>query len=352
MLDRLRDLLERRETLVLAGDLIPILSPLAVIPPREETQGLFLGVDDKGRNIYINPFSLPNVHGVLLGTSGSGKSTLARHLIIEARNLGVKTWVIDPHGEDAYRRLFRKTFIVTQDKIDFLYTPGWETKEYASELSRYIEIVYGFRGARNVIRELLLECISENSLLPLERMAREDPDLKRLYDDLNRIYSRDLAIEAIAEESVYFTFPLMVSRELVEISIQILLLLLQGWKRSRGVRNDLEQIVVLEEAHLFTPYLLSLYKEIRKWGYSLIAVSQLPREFDPRIFQLAGFVIILSGSESYVRDISLLFSLNADERDHVLFASHGTALYFRQGDPRPRKVFLKVHPEALSTPPS
>lgn len=348
MLRRLIDLIEKKDVVVLAGDIIPIASPLSIVSPQEETQGILLGVDDKNRTIYLNPYILPNVHGIILGTSGSGKSTLARHLILEFRELGVKAWVLDPHAEEAYERLFSRKFTITEDKINILKIPGWDKEEYSSELSRYIELIYGFKGARNVIRELLLMCIEESTLDPLKKIAAEDPDISRLYDDLKKIHGPDTQIDNLADEDVYFTFPLMFSREFMQLSLQILLLLLQGYRRSRGTVNRLEQIVILEEAHLFSHYLLRLYKEVRKWGYTLISVSQLPREFDSRIYQLSGFVIILSGSESYLRDISLIFSLNSDEQEHVLFAPRGACLYIRQGDPRPRKVFLKIRKEALA----
>ncbi|MGC9107158.1 MAG: helicase HerA domain-containing protein [Infirmifilum sp.] len=344
----LRHLLEKRYVMVLAGDVIPVLSPLAVVPPREEGQGILLGVDDKGRNIYLNPYSLPNVHGVILGTSGSGKSTLSRHIILEARDKGVKAWVIDPHGEEAYKRLFDNSIKMTVDKINILSIPGWSHEEYASELSRYIELIYAYYGSRNVIRKLILRCLKEGSLSPMEKFVDEDPDISRLYDDLIRIHGDAPTIAELSDRDIYFYFPTMVSQEIGRLSIQVLLLLLQGYRRSQGVKKRLEQIIILEEAHLFSKYLLSLYKEIRKWGYSLIAISQLPREFDIRLYQLAGFVLVLSGSESYIRDIAALFSITNDEKDHVLFASRGTALFFRQGDPRPRKVFLRIREEAFS----
>ncbi|UNQ72733.1 ATP-binding protein [Infirmifilum sp. NZ] len=348
MMDRIIRSLMEKKVLLLAGDIIPVISPLSVLAPREESTGFHLGIDERGRDIFLNPEKLPNMHGVILGTSGSGKSTLARHLILEARESGVKTWVIDPHGEEAYARLFTRRLIITSDRIDLLTATGWDLLEYAGELGRYVELIYGLRGARNVIREIIAECLREQSLEPFKKLANGDPDLERLFDDISRLHGNDYRITELAEQDVYFTLPLMASRELVAFATQVLLLLLHGYMRARGARQRLEMVVVLEEAHVHSPYLLSLFKEVRKWGYGVIAISQLPREFDPRVFQLAGFVIILAGPESYVRDVESLFSLTADERDHVLFSTRGAALFYRQGDPRPRKVFLKLRQAALA----
>ncbi len=324
---RLRKWLEGGGVFALSGDLVPVVSPLAVVAPQEETRGIYLGVDDRGRDVYLNPERLPNMHGLVLGTTGSGKSTLARHMVLEARRLGARVWVLDPHGEEAYKRMFETRVELGRDGVNFLDAPGWDAGEYASELGRYVELIYGLRGSRNVFREIFSRCLKKGGLGPLEVAAEGEPDLKR---------------------DVYFATPQMASREFVALGFQLLLLLLHGYMRSLGARHRWEMSVVLEEAHVVSQYLLSLYKEVRKWGYGVIAVTQLPREFDVRIYQLAGFVIVLSGSESYARDVASLFSLTSDEMDHILYSSRGAALFFRQGDPRPRKVFLKVRREALA----
>jgi len=334
--------------LALSGDLAVFASPLSILPPREEVRGFFLGLDDIGREVYINPAALPSMHGIIVGTTGSGKSTLARHLVLEAIEQGIPAWVIDPHGERSYRRLFTIGIDLGEDKVNIFHAPGWQVSELAGELASYLEHVYSLRGARFHFRELLRRCF-EN--LSLDELARYDhlPEVKRLREDLEKLHGEGGAtIDSLAEKSMYFTFPKLFSREFKELASLILLLLLQGYRRTLGERHRLELMVILEEAHFLAPYLLDLYKEVRKFGYGVIAVTQLPRELDPLLYQLAGFVIALSGTESYVNDISLLFSLTPDERDHILYKVHGAALLVRQGDPRPRKVMLKPRREALA----
>jgi len=344
---RVLERLLARKVHALSGDLAVFASPLAVVPPREETSGMYLGVDDLERPVFLNPSSLPNMHGVILGTTGSGKSTLARHLILEARDLGVSSWVIDPHGERSYARLYRWVLLLGADKVDLLSAPGWERSELAGELARYLERIYGIIGARFVLRELLLECLKTRSLSPLKSLS-EVPEVKRVYDDLAQLHEIGApSIEELAASSVCFTFPQASSREFRSLAALVLLMLLQGYRRELGESHRFEHMVVLEEAHYLAPYILNLYREARKYGYTVVAVTQLPRELDPRIYQLAGFVIVLSGPESYVDDISYLFSLTRDERDHVLYKPRGAALLVRQGDPRPRKLFLKPRPEAF-----
>jgi len=346
----LMKLLERllvKRVYALSGDLAVFASPLAVVPPMEETTGIYLGIDDLGRSVFLNPAALPNMHGIIVGTTGSGKSTLARHLILEVRRMGVSSWTIDPHSERSYMRLFRRVLLLGMERINLLEIPGWKSSEFAGELARYIEKIYGIAGARFALREILLECLERNSLSPLENLS-EVPEVKRIYEDLAQLHEDGApTISELAAESICFTFPQMSSREFRSLAALALLMLLQGYRRMLGEVHRLEHMVVLEEAHYLAPYLLHLYKETRKWGYSVVAVTQLPRELDPRLYQLAGFVIALSGSESYVEDISLLFSLTRDERDHILYKPRGAALLVRLGDPRPRKLFLRPRPEAF-----
>ncbi|ABL78122.1 ATP-binding protein [Thermofilum pendens] len=336
-----------RRIYALTGDLA-ILSPFAVLPPSEESGGLFLGRDDRGRNVYLNPEKLPNMHGVILGTTGSGKSSLARHIMLEARRLGVTSWVIDPHSEATYRKLFERSFGLGDFRVNVLEAPGWGASELASELSRYIEAIYGFPGYRSILREILKRCFEEGSLEFFEKVSKEDPNLLRIYDDLSRIHSNEGASIAELTRDVYFYYPALVSREFLALSSQILLLLLEGYMRTKGARHRLEHLVVLEEAHLVKDYILSLFKQVRKYGWGLLAVTQLPREMDPRVYQLAGFLVVLSGPESFVLDVARVVQLTRLDYDHLLYSARGNALLVRQGDPRPRRIHLELHSSALS----
>jgi DNA helicase HerA-like ATPase len=336
------------ESYALSGD-IAILTPFSVLSPPEEQEGFLLGRDERGREVRINPSRLPNMHGVVVGSTGSGKSTLARHILLQAEASNIRAWVIDPHGEEAYTRIMNARIELGEAKINVLRAPGWSPRELASELSTYAERIYSFPGYRSILREILIRCLEGESLEAFRKVKREDPNLKRIYDDLHRLHSdKGLTIEELSGRSLHFTFPTLVSKEFHALSAQILLLLLEGFMRTRGTSNKASLVVVLEEAHLLKDYFLRLFKEVRKFGLSILAVTQLPREFDPRIFQLAGFVIALSGPESYIADIASLFSLGREEFDHLAYGVRGNAILFRVGDPRPRRLILEIDPRAFS----
>ena len=348
-----------KKTLALTGDLA-IFTPFSILPPREEEEGLFLGIDDRGRKIYINPLSLPSMHGIILGTTGSGKSTVARHLMLEASRLGAKTWILDPHGERSYRRIIESiggvVFDLVGGGLDFLHQRGWENRDYVLQLAK--NIVYSLNmtsGYTNILRDVLGRCLEKRSLDPLDAVSSLDPNLKRVGEELERLYGGKM-IEYLAGRSVYFFFSRKVSREYMKLSFLILLSLLDGYMRSLGARHVFEQMVVLEEVSWLagSDLLLALFQETRKFGYTILAINQVPEQLlerghsvDTSLYQLAGFSVLLSGSKPYVDVLQQLYGLTRGEREHLLYSVRGNALLVRQGDPRPRKIRIKPHKEAL-----
>jgi len=360
-LGRLLRRISKRKVLALTGDLA-IFTPFAILPPREESGGLFLGLDDRGREVYINPVSLPSMHGILLGTTGSGKSTTARHLILEASRLGAKTWVMDPHGEAGYRRIIGSiggvAFDLVGGGLDFLHQVGWEDRDYVLQLAKNIVYSLGlYSDFENILKEVLQKCLEKHSLEPFKAVSRLNPNLNRVFEELSRLYGGgDWGIEYLAERSVYFYFSRKVSREYAKLSFLVLLSLLDGYMRSRGDRHAFEHMVVLEEVNWLagSDLLLSLFQETRKFGYTVLAVNQVPEQLlrgsmglDTTLFQQAGFSILLSGPKPYVDVLGTLYGLTESEREHLLYGVRGNALLIRQGDPRPRKIRIRPHSQAL-----
>ena len=72
-------------------------------------EGLYLGRDEMGRPVYLNPSILPNPHVLILGPPGKGKSTLVKTMLFRLEQLTKYTGtgrppavlIIDPAGEYA-----------------------------------------------------------------------------------------------------------------------------------------------------------------------------------------------------------------------------------------------------------
>ena len=137
----------------LTKDFIAI-SPLAFrrrpLMPRE---GLYLGRDEMGRPVYLNPSLLPNPHVLVLGPPGKGKSTLVKTMLFRLDQLTKYTGtgrppavlIIDPAGEyaDKAEELRAKGLKVTViDLVKSKYNPlllaGLEPRQRAARLVDYV----------------------------------------------------------------------------------------------------------------------------------------------------------------------------------------------------------------------
>ncbi len=102
-------------------------------------------------------------------------------------------------------------------------------------------------------------------------------------------------------------------------------------------------------------YSVIRFQETRKFGYTITAINQVPEQLlergyvmDTSLYQLAGFSLLLSGPKPYVDALQRLYGLTQSEREHLLYSVKGNALLMRQGDPRPRKIRIKPHKQALT----
>jgi len=214
-------------------------------------------------------------------------------------------------------------------------------------------IVYSFNfhsEYENILKEVLEKCIERHSLEPFRAVSGLNPNLNRIHEELSRLYGDGSStIDVLAGRSVYFYFGRETNEGYMRLAFLSLLTLLKGYMRSRGDRHTFEHMVVLEEAHevIASSLLAGMYSATRKFGYTILAVSQIPENLDPAVYKLAGFTILMSGPESYVYTLQHLYSLTQDEAEHLLYGVRGNALLVRQGDPRPRKIRIKPHPQAL-----
>ena len=360
----------RRECLALTGDLIPF-SPLAIIPPEEHAEGIYLGVDEWGRDVYVDISRLPSFHGLITGDTGSGKSTLARHIVLEAYDHGINTWIIDPHGEKEYFKLVKSlggtVLDMTVDKINIFQHIGYNREDYSDILSTIFQIVLNLSETqRMLVKKAILNTLEDDSIeeaiTVLKGEAEIDPFMKEVYGKVAPLLRRmngALDIREFLEKPLDIAFRspysgVVVRKDYLEIIMLTLLLQIDGLMRSRGICHKPELLIVVDEAHnIFelTPrknFLVDLYRETRKFGYALLSISQLPRSIPSEVLQLAGYGIFLSGGKGYIEELESIAYLSSDDRDWLLYNVRGNAILVRKGDPRPRRIRLKLRKDILN----
>ena len=75
----------------------------------------------------------------------------------------------------------------------------------------------------------------------------------------------------------------------------------------------------------------------------------MPTDIPTILYELAGFIVVLTGSERYVRSLMSVLRIPDDVAEWLAFNSIGCGAVIRYGDPRPRCVKLRVREEALRT---
>lgn len=330
----------------LTGD-IAQFTPFVLYPPQVDESGIYLGRDVLERPVYLDIEKLPSFHGVILGTTGSGKSTLARHISLEAWRKGIKIWVVDPHGEEEYRRLVLDIMGGTEldlsaEGFNILDHTGWVLDDYAQVLAEITISSFSLPSflifeAKRAILEYYETGVAEGWIEPLLS------------------FQGQRSVEELVESPVYVTMRGSggrLSLQRMRVGALTLLARLDGIMRTRPPSHGVELLVVMDEAHnLFKlhegSFLSQLYRETRKFGYSILSLVQIPSFLPEDIYALAGYAIYLSGPKEYVEEITRYSYLTRENIEWLLYRVRGNAVLARQGDPRPRNIILDIDPAVI-----
>ncbi len=362
MLNRLFFLF-RKEILSLTGDLIPF-TPFAILSPLIDKKGIIIGRDEFNRKVYLDIDNLPNSHGIITGTTGSGKSTLARSLAYKMLNeKNTKIMFIDPHGEHEFfvKNVLKGKVIKINSIPFFLENRCFSNFDWARELSSIFTTVYRLSSFQSYLLEhAFLDALDKNSLSQIRVYLQKNLGLSSLVKELFfkvipviELFNEDIKITNIMEEkAIDLSLFSIHSRELSKIITLILLNQIDMYMRCKGVRNRTEVIVIIDEAHrIFSlgteNILVRAYQETRKFGYSFWAINQLPGQIPYELYQLAGFLFFLPGPVEYIQELEGIALLTEEDRDFLLYSIKGSAVFVRQGDPRPLRVILDNIKEAF-----
>jgi|GEM_PF-821898 len=362
----------KEESLFYTYDLIP-LSPLAIVPPEEAVGGIVLGEDEYGRKVYIDFTKLPNFHGIILGSTGSGKSTLARSLILDLQEQGINSLIIDPLGE--YGKLMKLMNGIVLDMsvntIDPLELHGMKPEIRAESIAWACSLIFELTPVqRDLLRETILtyykagEPFTLNDVLDtlraLEKPIAQDL-IARIGPAFSLFSSPSLSISDVLSElkpmALVYRSPdgTMLSEDVSKFVTWVVLDQIYSYMMREGIVHRPRIAVFIDEGHrlLRLPgeesIIVRLYRETRKFGFSIITITQVPTDIPTILYELAGFIIVLTGPERYVRSLTSVLRMPEDVAEWLSFNSIGCGAVIRYGDPRPRCVRLRVREEAIKT---
>lgn len=355
--------LGEKEILCLTGDIIP-LTPFAVLTPSLDKEGIIVGKDEFNRKVYLDIDKLPNSHGIITGTTGSGKSTLARSLAFKIyKEKGIKIIFIDPHGEHAsfVRDVLKGKIIDLKNIPGIMDNQCYTPIDWSNELSSIFSNVYNLTDFQTyILQQAFLEALDKGSLenvpLYIKKNFYLSPLVKELFFKINpilSIFNTDIEISQILEEdAIDLSLFSLQNKELSRLAMLIVLNQIDMYMKCKGVRNKIDTVVIVDEAHrIFTlgtrNVLVRAYQETRKFGYSFWSINQLPGQIPYELYQLAGFLFFLPGPVEYVKELESIAMLTEEDRDFLLYSIKGSAVFIKQGDPRPLRIILENIKEAF-----
>ena len=248
---------------------------------------------------FLNLEEVRRKHMAILGTTGSGKSYFAKLFIARALEHLNAAYILDPHGEYAELKNAKKVelentllYFDSEKLVEKLAGFGapvkgtsGDVRENKAALNTWVHSLLAGKPEKD-----LYEVLEERRMEDYAELLSEEFGENSLKNQANVLKKIDTAINY--DKAVVFDFK---NVEEPEIRCEIAGCILRKLFVKAKAAGDLKSLVVLEEAHNFTPergygevsagrenfaktYALKIASEGRKFGLGLVAISQRPAQ--------------------------------------------------------------------------
>jgi len=338
------------------------LYPLAAANIIEEG-GIFLGIDDTGAPIVINPFSRSNdrsnPHWIISGTTGAGKTTTTALIIDRMKKIygeNMYIFVIDPLAN------FNRFFEDEKDVFSIVWNYGEEMgldpialgREGGINLGDVTDFLVELYQIPGKLRGLMANYIEKSkSIKELMENIRNDSDnlskeglRNRNLEDLEAyllnmttnpdklIYFGETPMELLKKRTIILGLKTNDNRHK---RLAATLLILLAWAQINKLPRDMRKMIIIDEAHLLLIYpsiariIAQIYKTARNLSTGIITITQLvsdytKNEYSKDIFQLADTKLILKQEDTAEQDLKELARLSDEEVDYVLKSETGQGI--------------------------
>ncbi|BBG27305.1 helicase HerA domain-containing protein [Sulfuracidifex tepidarius] len=320
-----------------------------------EPNGIFLGTDDKGAPISINPYlsinGRQNPHWAITGTTGAGKTTTGAVLIDRLRKAhdDVYVIVIDPMSN--YNKFFEREAdlnMVFKDTDYLGLDPVALSSEGVVSSGDIADFLIESYGIPLELRGILVSQLEQNK------------SLKELNDNLESIASKKFATEYRKLENFLlnmtsgadkFVFqgkpPELKGKKFVILGLQTedtrkkrlaaTMLMLYAYSLINKLPRNVEKLILIDEAHFLFEYqsvakiIAIIYRTARALRTSMITMTQLIQHYNMNNYsreawQLADNKLILKQEKEAKDDLVNLAHLSEEEVDYVLKSSRGKGI--------------------------
>jgi hypothetical protein len=356
-------------------------------PPQKETLHGDISI---GATQYLNhpaqPFglNLPELtrHVGIFGSTGTGKTTLAKNILRELISHKIPFIVFD--WEKNYRDLIReekgvRIFTIGADVSPFFFNyfklpEGITYQEYVKNVIDIFNKAYvGGAGSDSILLQVFDEAYQENEV-PTTRDAQDilsaemkkklrgremlwkQSSLRMLqflnYGGIGEVFNTKLSypIETLLNDYVIFELGALANKNDKRFFIEIFTLWYWLYKEHQGIEDErLKHVLVFEEFHNIVEnsqkddLIQKIFRQIRKYGTSLIIIDQTPSLIPNPIFENLYTKITFSlNHKKNVDAIADAMYMDREERKYIGMLKIGQAIC--------RLMGRYSHPFQLSIP--
>jgi len=328
-----------------------------------EDGGIFLGVDETGSPIVINPFSRvngrSNPHWIISGTTGAGKTTTTALLIDRLKKIykdNMYIFVIDPLAN------FNRFFEGDPDVFSIVWEYGQEmgldpvalAREGGINLGDVTDFLVDLYQIPGKLRGLMANYIEKSpTVFDLIKNVKGDIDElekhKLKNENLEDLEAYLLNMTTNPDKLIYYGEPPMelLKKRTILLGLKTddnrhkrlaaTLLTLLAWAQINKLPREMRKMIIIDEAHLLLIYpsiariIAQIYKTARNLSTGIITITQLvsdytKNEYSRDIFQLADNKLILKQEDTATQDLKELARLSDEEIDYVLKSQTGQGI--------------------------
>jgi hypothetical protein len=280
---------------------------------------VYLGRDRENNELWIDLDSLPSGFGLVVGPTGMGKTWTVSTILYRLMRSGIKTLILDPHGE--YLRIPGiEPVDITRKFINMFELDGVTDAERINRLLLNFEVL----GIRPEAILPDLKAIYANSLYrdffkAMEFIrARSDDELVSLALDRLMSYLDNaeivLASELLNNKALLFS-SVRSSPDLMSFLMGVVTDHVHTYMMSQSISEHLQQLMVIDEAYfvLGNPLMEYIVRGARKFGLGTIMVTQTITGIDVNVLQNIPLMIVLGGSDAYVNEVAKILNLTNED---------------------------------------
>lgn len=335
-----------------------------VSPETGPLEQIFLGVDDRRREVYFNPQSpvdpLDNMNLMVTGSSGTGKTQLLKYVICKVREQDRPVLILDFKNDFASDANFAERsrldrIFITFDGLPYNPLIPYPVRhpatgelfvqcgQHIAGVASVLKRTYGLGAQQQAaVKNAMVDAFSSAGI-PTSGSTRYSeemnfPDFSHVgdtlrhdnpsaYNRLDPLFTlglfknefRKVSFRSLVGRSAILDLSQIPSDEIKNTLAQLVVLSAHAYYNSQPHSGTIRQVLVFDEAHrvLNSDYMLRLVRECRAYGVATLLSSQYPSDFPSEISaSMATKVIHGNGRDSErVKSIIQLIGCEGREGD-------------------------------------